>query len=330
MEKYTLHIDGEYLKKAMAETENLKKSLKRILGEAGYPTHLVYYGANKVSKCVVNRLGELDIPNLEVNTDGYIATLSNGKRVQKGVDSTIVVNVLRDQSEGIYLLSGDGDMFPIAKAYSKDKKKKLITLSFKDSTSEELKRYSNHFYLDLEKEETLKEISLEEIEKIVYRAWSRETKGDHTKYLTSGRLGQLGSQDSTFKVKGINKIFSKLAEKDYIEVKAANNIKNPDTLIRFTKTTENKPVEEQSLLRGGEEFDGDKVLGFIVDEYNRNNQHYFFIKSGDREEEIYLNYREISESDRDNVKIGTKLSFDLASGKGKSAIAKCVEVIDNA
>lgn len=325
MEKYTLHIDGEYLKKVMPETEDLKKSLKRILGEAGYPTHLVYYGANKVSKCTVTRLGELGIPNLKLNTDGYIATLSNGKRVQKGVDSTIVVNVLRDQSEGIYLLSGDGDMFPVAKAYSEDKKKKLITLSFKDSTSEELKRYSNHFYLDFEEEETLKELSLEKIEKIVYRAWFKESRGDYTKYLTASRLGQLGSEDSTFKVTGIKKSFFRLAKKDYIEVKAAKNIKNPDTLIRFTKTIENEPMEKLSLLKGGE-----KLLGVIVDEYKRDSQHYFFIKSGNREEEIYLNYKEIPENDRDNVKIGSKLSFDLVSSKGKSALAKCVEVIYNA
>jgi len=256
MEKRTLHIDGEYLRKATVEMDDLKKSLKKILGEVGYPTHVIYYGANKVSKCIVNRLGELDIPNLKVNTDGYIAILSNGKRVQKGVDSTIVVNVLRDDSEGIYLLSGDGDMFPIAKTYIEDKRKRLVTLSFKSSTAEELKKYSNHFYLDLEEEKTSVELSLEKIEKIIYRAWSKETKGDHSKYLTSSRLGQLGSED--------------------------------------------------------------------------HDKHYFFLRSGEREEQIYLNYKEISETERDLVKIGSKLSFDLASGKGKNAIAKCIEMIHNA
>lgn len=330
MEKYTLHIDGEYLRKTIVEMDDLKKSLKKILGEVGYPTHLIYYGANKVSKYIISRLGELDIPNLKINTDGYIAILSDGRKVQKGVDSTIVVNVLRDDSEGVYLLSGDGDMFPIAKAYSEDKKKRLVTLSFKESTAEELKKYSNHFYLDLEEGKASMELSLEKIEKIIYRAWIKESKGDRTKYLTSTRLGQLGSEDPTFKLSGIKKIFLRLAEKDYIEVKKSNESKNPDTFIRFINTIEDQPMEKLSLLKGGEELDGEKILGIVIDEYNKNDKHYFFIKSGKRKEEIYLNYREISEDDRDSVKIGTKLSFDLASGKGKSDIAKSIEVICNA
>ena len=75
-QKKVLHIDGEYLEKANFETGLLKKSLKRILGEVGYPTHLIYYGTCIVSTNTIAKLGELGISNIEINTEGYITTLS--------------------------------------------------------------------------------------------------------------------------------------------------------------------------------------------------------------------------------------------------------------
>lgn len=232
MKKNTLHIDGEYLKKANISMKNLKQNLKKILGESNYPTHLIYYSAGKPNKKISTGLSNLNIPNLSINTDGYIATLSDGKRIQKGVDSIIILNVFNDESDEVILLSGDGDMFPVAEAYYKKHNKKIINLSFKNNTSERLIQFSNHFYLNSnEKKDKL----TNSFENIIYKAWITETKGNLNKYLSASKLGQLGYKNSLFKLTKIKKKFLSLANKKYIEIKKSDNINNPDTFIRFTK-----------------------------------------------------------------------------------------------
>lgn len=335
--KRVLHVDGEYLRKANMEFEFLKDSLQKILGEVGYPTHLIYYGANKVSDRIEAKLWMLNIPNILINTEGYISTLSDGRRVQKGVDTTIVLNVLRDKSEMVYLLSGDGDMFPLAKAYSEERNQKLVTLSFKNSTSEELIRYSRNFCLDRlydSVEDNSSNKTIDDIEKIVFSAWYMESKGDNSKFLTASRLGQLGSANSKFKLNGIKKKFEKLSKKDYIEIRKSENPKNPDTLIRFINVPNNIveskiEIETNNLLKGGEIVEDGKVIGEIISKFFWDKNQYFFIKSGEREEDIYLNIKEISEVEKEKIDIGSRVRFNLKKGSGKNDIAINVEVISN-
>lgn len=336
--KRVLHVDGEYLKKANVEFDLLKDSLQRILGEVGYPTHLIYYGAHKVSELINSKLHELDIPNISINTDGYISLLSDGRRVQKGVDTTIVLNILRDKSEMIYLLSGDGDMFPLAKAYIEERNQRLITLSFKNSTSDELIKYSRNFLLDKfnDSDNFNKNIynqNTESIEKIVYSAWLMESKEDSSKFLTASRLGQLGSYNQKFKLSNIKKKFEELSKKNYIEIKKSENTNNPDTLIRFIKAPNDTEsileVETMNLLKGGEVIEDEKVIGEIINKFYRGENQYFFIKSGKRNEDIYLNIKEVPSEYREKIDIGWKIKFDLKRGSGKNDIAINLEVIAN-
>lgn len=235
--KNTIHVDGEYLNKSDISAEELKKSLEKILGKLNYPTTLFYYDATSPSSKISNYLKKLDIPNLKINTDGHISTSSEGKKIQKGVDISIALNIIEDESNSVSLISGDGDFAPLIKKYSEKYNKDMVVLSFEESTSEKLIKLPSHFYLDSNLENREKNLVLEnKEEKIIYKAWFKVTNGNPNEYLSASELGQLSRKHLEYRIKNkIKPIFLELGKKDYIDVKKSSNLRNPDTFISFKK-----------------------------------------------------------------------------------------------